>query len=670
MTHRIADTFYDALAKLTPQEQKAVKQSAFDFQMDPSLPGFSMHRVDRARDPNFWTARVNRDIRMVIHKSGGDTLLAWVGHHDDAYRWAETRRIETHPTTGAVQIVEARETVEDVVVQRFVEEAVLLPRLFEGEADDTLWSWGVPEDWLDTVREATEETVLDIAGFLPSEAADAILAAATGERPKTTIAFHAGQDPWSHPDAQRRFRVVEDVEELRAALDAPWEKWTVFLHPAQLEFVDRDFNGPARVIGSAGTGKTVVALHRAVRLAADRSAKVLLTAFNRRLADILKRKLPLIASPSVMDRITVEDFGSVIHRLHAERFGPVEIVDEATVRRFLEEAAAKSGLSVDPDFLFEEWSLIVDAWNVRAADTYRDLPRLGRKQRMAVSRRDALWSVFDATRTRLTAEGVTTEAMSAHDLMSTGGFPWSHVLVDEAQDISVPELLLLGSALGDRANGLFFAGDIGQRIFRAPFPWASAGVDVRGRSRILKVNYRTSHQIRRRSDMLLPEKLVEADGSEESRLGVTSVFDGPVPRIQVFDSHHAELAELTEWLNELSLMGVEPEEIAVLVRSPAQIDDLKSLGIPVTLMHDAKGAEFRAVAVPRLDHDVLPDETRLLGARDEAQLDEVMATERHLLYVAATRARDFLWLSGTEPVSEFLSDLVVSEAAGVAKGAN
>ncbi len=467
-------------AKLTPQEQKAVKQSAFDFQMDPSLPGFQMHRVDRAKDPNFWTARVTRDIRMVIHKTDGDTLLAWVGHHDAAYRWAETRRIEAHPKTGAIQIVEARETVEDVVVQRFIEEAVLLPRLFETESDETLLSWGVPEDWLGTVREATDDSVLDIASYLPSEAADAILAAATGERPTPSISFATGQDPWSHPDALRRFRVVEDVEELRAALDAPWEKWTVFLHPAQREYVERDFNGPARVIGSAGTGKTVVALHRAVRLAADPSARVLLTTFNSRLADLLRRKLPLVASPSVAERITVESLGVAIHRLHAEQFGFVDVIDETTLRQFLEEAAADASLSVDPEFLFDEWSLIIDAWNVRDIDTYRDLPRLGRKQRMAASRRDALWAVFEQTRCRLEALGMTTEATSAHDVRRDVKFPWSHVVVDEAQDISVPELLLLAAALGEEPNGLFFAGDIGQRIFRAPFPWRAAGIEIRG----------------------------------------------------------------------------------------------------------------------------------------------------------------------------------------------
>lgn len=224
MTFRIADTFYDSLAKLTPQEQKQVKQSAFDFQMDSSLPGFSMHRVDRARDPDFWTARVNLDLRMVIHKKDGQSLLAWVGRHDAAYRWAETRRIESHPRTGAVQIVEARETIEEVIVQRYVDKAVELPRPLSNLDDDTLLGWGVPTDWLDTVRDVTEETVLDIAGHLPTEAANAVLSAVVGETPIPAAISEDGVDPWEHPDSKRRFRILENVEELQAALDAPWEE--------------------------------------------------------------------------------------------------------------------------------------------------------------------------------------------------------------------------------------------------------------------------------------------------------------------------------------------------------------------------------------------------------------------------------------------------------------
>ncbi|WP_425044651.1 UvrD-helicase domain-containing protein [Primorskyibacter sp. S87] len=663
MTHRIADTFYDALAKLTQQEQKQVKTAAFDFQMDPSLPGLSMHRVDRARDPNFWTARVNRDIRMVIHKKDGQTLLAWVGHHDSAYRWAETRRIESHPRTGSIQIVEARETIEEVVVQRYVEKAVELPRPLAAKDDDTLLSWGVPLDWLDTVRDVTEDTVLDIAGRLPTEAANAILSAAVGETPVPAVVSVEGADPWTHPDTMRRFRVLENVEELQAALDAPWEKWAVFLHPAQQEYVDRDFNGPARVIGSAGTGKTVVALHRAARLAENPGVKVLLTTFNRKLADNLREKIPQVASSDALDRIVVEALPVLIARLHRETFGDSEIVDETSLRHFLVEAASEQEMQVDPDFLFDEWSLVVDAWDISTQEAYRDLPRLGRKVRMAASRRDALWQVFESVRERLVRELVKTEAQLAHELSESGALPFDHVLIDEAQDISVAELKLLGRQVGDKPNGLFFAGDIGQRIFRAPFPWTAAGIELRGRSRSLKVNYRTSHQIRCQSDRLLPETLVEADGNEESRTGVTSVFDGPVPTFRAFETSDAELEALVEWVRDrLTTDGVPPSELAVLLRNEVEVERYAEVlsveNVQIILMHDAKGAEYRAVAIGGLNDGTLPDEMRLLAAKDEAQLDEVMNTERHLLYVAATRARDHLWMSGVAPVSEFLVDLL------------
>ena len=646
MTHRIADTFYDALGKLTAQEQKAVKTTVFDFQMDPSLPGLSMHRVDRGRDPNFWTARVNRDIRMVIHKRNQDTLLTWVGHHDDAYRWAETRRIETHPRTGAIQIVEARETVEEIVIQNYIAEAVPMPRLFSNENDDTLLSWGVPTDWLSTVREVTEDTVLDIAGHLPAEAAEALLQAATGIRPTPAEPIPSDADPWSHPDTARRFRVLENIEELKAALDEPWEKWSVFLHPAQREYVDRDFNGPARVIGSAGTGKTVVALHRAVRLARDKEKKVLLATFNEGLAKRLADKIPLIANQDVSGRLSVASLSQLIARLHAEQFGSSKIADDATVQDILASAAVTHESTVDSEFLFDEWKLIVDAWNVESAEAYRDLPRLGRKIRMAASRKDALWEVFETARSELAAQGLRTAAMLAHDLRLRGDLPFTHVLIDEAQDISVPELLLLGQKLGQDANGLFFAGDIGQRIFRAPFPWSSAKVDVRGRSRSLKVNYRTSHQIKTRSESLLPETLIEADGAEESRLGVMSVFEGPKPEMRAFVDREAELGALDKWIQSLLKVGLGQNEVAILTRQKSFFENGNSTlctsypEVNFLSMHEAKGAEFHAVAVIALDSQILPDEQRLLSARDEGQLDEVMSTERHLLYVAATRARD------------------------------
>jgi hypothetical protein len=673
VTFRIADTFTAALAKLSSTDQKAAKTAAFDLQMNPAHPALSLHRVDRAKDRDFWTARASSDIRLVLHKRGDDTLLTFVGHHDDAYAWAERRRIDVHPRTGAAQIVEIRETIKDVIIQRYVDEAVRKPRRFADESDDMLLSWGVPQDWLSTVRNATEDTVLDIAGHLPAEAGEAILNAATGTRPEPAP---VSADPYAHPDAARRFRVMENQEELAAALDAPWEKWAVFLHPAQREFVTRNFNGPARIIGSAGTGKTVVALHRAVRFARDSAdAKVLLATFNATLAEALDRKLVHLAGPEPRSRIKAGALQAVLDGLHHDAFGETQIASEDEVVQALSAAAKSEGVKISPEFLTDEWHLVVDAWDVSDMDAYRELPRLGRKVRMAASRRDALWAVFAQTRALLYAQGLRTRASTYHELAQSyrdgAPTPYTHVLVDEAQDISVAELHLLAAIAGARPNGLFFAGDIGQRIFRAPFPWKLAGVEVQGRSRSLKVNYRTSHQIRAQSDRLLPASIVEADGSEDRRTGVVSVFEGPVPQIHEFSTEDAEIAGVAAWLGGLLSEGIRPQEVAILIRTNGQLRraqmscrgveaerSFDTASIMIACMHDAKGSEYRAVAVIACDHDILPLEQRLLEARDEGMLDEIMATERHLLYVAVTRARERLWISGVTPISEFVQDLM------------
>ncbi|MGH8544239.1 MAG: type II toxin-antitoxin system RelE family toxin, partial [Gammaproteobacteria bacterium] len=178
MEFRIADTFTDSLAKLTGEEQKAVKTTAFDLQINPAQPGMQFHKLDKARDPNFWSVRVSRDVRLIVHKTESSLLLCYVDHHDEAYRWAERRKLETHPKTGAAQFVEIRETVQEVFVPTYkevAEEVSVKPRLFDYIADEELLGYGVPAEWLAAVREAKEDTLLKLADHLPSEAAEALL---------------------------------------------------------------------------------------------------------------------------------------------------------------------------------------------------------------------------------------------------------------------------------------------------------------------------------------------------------------------------------------------------------------------------------------------------------------------------------------------------------------
>ena len=181
----IADTFTASLARLNGAEQKAVKTTAFDLQLNLSNPGLRFHRLDRPRDPNFWSVRVNDDVRLIVHRTPTSLLLCYVGHHDAAYAWAERRKIERHPVTGAAQLVELPERIEIASVPVAAPPVATRPLLFAGIGDDKLLSYGVPPEWLDAVRRADEDSLFDIADHLPQEAAEALLNLATGTTPET-----------------------------------------------------------------------------------------------------------------------------------------------------------------------------------------------------------------------------------------------------------------------------------------------------------------------------------------------------------------------------------------------------------------------------------------------------------------------------------------------------
>jgi mRNA-degrading endonuclease RelE of RelBE toxin-antitoxin system len=245
MEFRIADSFTDSLARLTADEQKAVKTTAFDLQLNPANPGMSFHKLDKAKDKNFWSVRVSSDIRIIVHRSESSLLLCYVDHHDKAYEWAERRKLETHPKTGAAQLVEIRETVKEIIVPVYVQipaapkPLAAAALLFAGRTDDELLGYGVPIEWLADVRNASDDTLLTLADHLPAEAAEALLELATGGRPRVPPPSTVPVSPFDHPDAQRRFRVMANVEELQRALDFPWDRWIVFLHPDQRDLVER-----------------------------------------------------------------------------------------------------------------------------------------------------------------------------------------------------------------------------------------------------------------------------------------------------------------------------------------------------------------------------------------------------------------------------------------------
>jgi UvrD/REP helicase N-terminal domain len=441
MRFLIADTFTSSLGKLTNEEQTFVKNTAFDLQINPAHPGLQFHRIERAKDKRFWSVRSGRDLRIIVHKTESDFLLCYVDHHDAAYTWAERRKLQTHPTTGAAQLVEIQETIRIVpkYVEKFEQKVVSKP--FERLTDSQLLGYGVPSDWLEEIRVATEDTVLDLFTYIPAEAAEALLELATGGRAEFTdkeqVAMLPGYpdanlacvaesvtaynaDPFDHPDAKRRFALITSSDELSRALEFPWDKWTVFLHPEQRGFVEKHFNGPARVSGSAGTGKTIVALHRAFNLAIrNPDGRVLLATFSDSLARALQVNLnKLITSqPRLGEQIEVLAIPTLVKRLFEAYFGKASFASDADIRQIIaSEKAQADTKKFSLHFLLKEWEQIVDAWQIRTWDEYRVVPRLGRKTRLNEDGRRILWNLFVNVRKELSIKGLITESEACQRL--------------------------------------------------------------------------------------------------------------------------------------------------------------------------------------------------------------------------------------------------------------
>jgi superfamily I DNA/RNA helicase len=402
------------------------------------------------------------------------------------------------------------------------------------------------------------------------------------------------------------------------------------------------------------------------------------------LANALRTKLRRLTSnePRLSERLEVHAIDTVGKRLFEAQLGPAKIASRGHIQEMLKETSSHlADFKFSARFLLGEWEDVVDAWQLRSWEEYRDVKRLGRKTRLPEQQRAVLWSVFDAVIAGLRHQGLITRAEMFSRLAEKIGernhSPFDFAIIDEAQDVSVAQLRFLAALGGDRPNGLFFAGDLGQRIFQTPFSWKSLGVDIRGRSQTLRINYRTSHQIRMHADRLLGPEVADVDGNVDDRRGTISVFNGPSPDIRVFDSIEEEAEAVAVWLKERNSEGVAPHEMGLFVRSTAQIERAKSAvnqikmpykvldehmdtttgKLSICSMHLAKGLEFRSVGVMACDDEIIPLQERIESVADDADLEEVYDTERHLLYVACTRARDNLLVTSVSPASEFLDDL-------------
>ena len=676
MRFGFSDTFQDSLTKLDRTRQNQVKSVMFDLQAGLVLPGFNLEKLQGVE---LWSGRVNRDVRMIMHRDTSIFLALYVGPHDEAYSWAANHRFQKHPVTGSMQLYAVEHHVERIIHQ---EETHVGPRVFDRYDDEYLLSLGVPDELILFVKNSVEEDLPGLIDVLPHEAMERLLLLHEGKVVPVPRS-HQG-DPFQHPDSKRRFVTVQVKSELATALEYPWAKWMVFLHPDQRDLMESSFSGPAKISGPAGTGKTVLALHRAFRLAKENpSSKVLLTTYSRTLSDRIQQMAELLAGGQehVPQNLTVMN----IHRLavqiwsdnnQGQNFRPADGV------RVNEAIEAAIGLRIlgpmSLEFVISEWNNVIDYWGVQNLAAYQAIPRPGSGTLLGQRQREQLWSVFGPVLEQI-ADQAGTMTWSQVTFSAAGIAEkvnrYEHVIVDESQDFGPAELKLVRALVEPSTDDIFLCGDAGQRIFRRAFSWSTLGISVQGRSKHLTSNYRNTQEIERFARRVLRDSPVGGDGNEESRESA-SLITGAEPTIQICKDESEEIAAVGAWLEEMIQLGYEQGDIAVFTRRTKKLGsvcepalrlvgglkrrDLQDSrpaseeGIAFGTMHRAKGLEFKAVAVVGCGDDEIPDEDALAVSGDDFDRREILEQEVNLLHVALTRPRERLLVTCTGNPFRFL----------------
>jgi hypothetical protein len=695
----IAKDFLAEYARLQRPVQKAVDAAMEKF-AGQTHAGMHLEKLRNARDPRIRTIRVNDFYRGVVlaPEQGEEYLLLRVLPHDDAIAYATSRRFTVNHALGVLEVrnQQALDSIAPALEQ--VAAGAAAP-LFAAVRDKDLVRLGVDPDLLPLIRLLGTEAHLEaLANLLPQAQYDALVALAAGMTPEQVwaevsqyLAAPAVERAVDTADlaaaAQRtpdRFAFVSGPAELAQILAYPFDAWRAFLHPRQREIAYRPhYAGAALVTGGAGTGKTVTALHRAVFLAGrvprgGDHPPVLLTTFTRNLAEAMTRQLGLLSDdPAVLGRIEVLNADRLAYRVLDQARGPVVIAEQQALQESWE-AAAKSTGEFSAVFLKLEWEQVILGQGIRDAAGYLAARRHGRSRPLARAQRTRVWEAIQQVTETLRQRGERTHLQIADEAAAILGArtsaPYRHVIIDEGQDLHPAQWRLLRAAVPAGPDDLFIVADPHQRIYDNRVSLASLGVQVRGRSRRLTINYRTTQEILTWSVHLLAGMAPEGlDDQTDSLEGYRSPVHGRRPVVRAAPDRAAELDNLAEQVRAWLADGVEPHSIGVAARSGYLGKDartvLAAFGVPVSTtaatktnavrvgtMHAMKGLEFRCVAVIGVEDGVIPARSALTPAvEDPVAHEQDLQRERCLLFVACTRARDSLYLSYAGTPSPLLS---------------
>lgn len=678
-TVAISTDFLTAYAALPRQKQGKVTEFFNKFRNDPMHPGINFEKINEGIDKNICSVRIDDTYRGIVVREPESNvyILLWVDHHDEAYAWAKRKKCSINKLTGSVQIFDVQEVIEE---QKAIDE----PALFANISDEVFEKIGLPEEQLPMIKAIkTLEGLHSLKAAIPEEAFEGLEWLGNGfsveevlntlypETEKVEVQENDFAAALQTDTSRKSFVIVEGEEELQAIMQEPLEKWRIFLHPTQRKVVEKNFNGPARVLGGAGTGKTVVAMHRAKMLASnlESNEKILFTTYTKNLAEDIKDNLRKICTAEEMKRIDIINLDAWVSNFLRRQGYEYQIVYDEEVDKAWRDAIAIAGgdLSFVENFYKDEWVKVVQAQEVYDKVSYCKASRIGRGVRLDRKVRMQIWNVFDEYQNIMNEKlqrDVETAMYECRKIIEnkklTGQY--TSIIVDEGQDLSPSAYRLLRSLAGDEhRNDIFIVGDSHQRIYRNKAVLSKCGINVRGRSSYLRINYRTTEEIRKFAFGLLNGvSFDDLDDDYDNGKGCQSLTHGDKPEIKEFATPEEELDYLVSKIHELETAGVEQKNICIVARTHKLLDSyiaglqragIKSFeikanktddrtfeGVRIATMHRVKGLEFDYVFAVAVNKKVLPFGIRA-DFEDDISLEEFRTGEKCLLYVALTRAR-------------------------------
>lgn len=689
----ISSDFLTAFARLPRQVQGKVTEFVNKFRNNPMSPGINYEKLNSGIDKKIFSVRIDDTYRGIVvrQQEVGVYLLLWVDHHDEAYQWAARKRCEVNPKTGAIQVFD----VQTVVEQASTPDKVTL---FALAKDDELIKLGVPEIQLDFVRSfISKEDFYKAEQSMPHDAYEHLSWLAEGfpmeevlelvlEEQNTSSASDNLATALDVPTTLKSFVVVDGEDELRRIMAEPLEKWRVFLHPTQRKIARKEYSGSARVLGGAGTGKTVVAMHRAKHLASkcEGQQRILMTTFTANLAADIRENLRKICTLEELRRIEVIHLDAWVNQFLRESGFSAQIGYDDAIKPLWERAVllANIDLPFETSFYEEEWNRIVIAQEALTLEKYVKATRNGRGTRLDRKKRMHIWKVFENYQNLMKENQIrdinTAMYESTKLLQSAGRKPrYASIIIDEGQDFSDNAYRLIRALAGEEhPNDIFIVGDSHQRIYRNHPILSKCGINVRGRSSILKINYRTTEEIRKQAILLL--KGISFDDLDEGfDLGdkCQSLTHGEKPIVENFGNANDEFDFILREVKKLKDNGVSLTDICVVARTKKLVDDYIALftkagirsyaikrnkaddrsfdGLRVATMHRVKGLEFKYVFIAAVNNRIIPLSSAINKA-DAVSEEESITSEKCLLYVAMTRAQKGVYITSYGRKSEFL----------------